>query len=110
VTAILSMLIGIVGKIIWDWLNGKSRNGIDAQVGEVAKALTVMKNQIRTLAEFHEKTDGAGRPLAYFNNNAIEKIDNLSRDLKSLPVVLANILGEIKSLHATLSNAIKNNS
>ncbi|MFH2047756.1 MAG: hypothetical protein ABIK92_21735 [Pseudomonadota bacterium] len=100
--AIVTLGFGIVAKIVWDWLKGRN----DPQIHELFNAMKSIDANIESLVCFHNKTNGSGRPLAYFNDECIEKTVELQKDLKALPIVLDNILSELKSLHGTLNSVI----
>lgn len=100
--AVIAIGVSVVGKIIWDWLRGRG----DLQLPHILQIVENMNTNLNSLSRIVERTNGSGRPLVYFNEDSIDKIDELKTDLKSLPVVLNRILLEIQSIRDIISSAL----
>ena len=90
VSTITAAIIGLNGKIIWDWLKTR-RNGN-------GKAdLTKMEQDISFLKNIHNRYDDNGAPLWYFPRGIRESLEKLSEKSAETNILLKEILGALKN-------------
>ncbi|MBN1882809.1 MAG: hypothetical protein JW885_11590 [Deltaproteobacteria bacterium] len=84
VTALFSLFVGVVGKILFDWL--KHRNGArfeikDIDIKDLAKTVYSVSERVGHIMDIQCKTDGDGLPMVYMPRGYRDVMDRVAESV-----------------------------
>lgn len=91
---LLVAVVGLFGRIVWDWLKGRK---ITEPCMECQKLVKNMAAQTTWLKEMHDKVDTDGMPLWYVPRGWKDDLEKLHVVMIETNVYLKQILETLKS-------------
>jgi len=84
VTGCVSLVVGIFGKILFDWLknrngNGSTWKGVDGK--DLAKTVYSVSERVNQIMDIQCKTDGDGLPMVYMPRGYREIMDRVAESV-----------------------------
>ena len=102
----LCAVVGLVGKIVWDWFKQtRHPTEIPHWCKKCGSLLERIHTMIGWIKDVHSPTDRDGIPLWYVPRTWGEKVETLDDNSKEQSLILKQILEEIKEMNQALRKA-----
>ncbi len=88
--------MGLVGKIVFDWLRGRANGGAPPWAGEWQEAMQEIKEDVQWLRDLHDRRDPNGMPLCYMPRRLHETLEKLHAQAIQANVLLERVLAELR--------------
>jgi hypothetical protein len=88
ITALLSLFVGVTGKILFDWLKYRNNAGCgerveikDVDMKELAKTVYLVNERVGHIMDIQCRTDGDGLPMVYMPRGYKDIMDRVAESV-----------------------------